>query len=85
MIFSLASAAVDILIKLTSVPLFQIIDDEAGIRTSPAGFNAGYDPLNTAPAFSPIIKFLVAASLGNDAALPIKACAGSHIKICGIR
>ena len=40
MIFSLASAAVDILIKLTSVPLFQVSDEEAGIMNRP-GFTGG--------------------------------------------
>src|SRR5271169_2321293 len=50
MVFGLAAPAIDILVEPASVAFAQIGDDEAGVRSFHARFDAGDDPLDPAPA-----------------------------------
>ena len=50
MVFGLAAPAIDILVEPASVAFAQIGDDEAGVRSFRARFDAGDDPLDPAPA-----------------------------------
>ena len=53
MIFSLAAPAVDILIEHTGVAGIEIADDEARVGSVRAGFDAGDDAFDAAPARGP--------------------------------
>lgn len=61
MIFSLAAPAVDILIEHTGVAGIEIGDDEACVGPVRAGFDAGDDAFDAAPARGPVEEFLEAA------------------------
>src|SRR6202046_1706814 len=50
MVFGLAAPAIDILVEPASVAFAQIGDDEAGVRSFRARFDASDDPLDPAPA-----------------------------------
>ena len=50
MVFGLAAPAIDILVEPASVAFAQIGDDEAGVRSFRARFDARDDPLDPAPA-----------------------------------
>jgi peptidyl-dipeptidase Dcp len=52
MVFGLAAPAIDILVEPSSVACAQISDDEAGVRSFRARFDAGDDPLDPAPAWT---------------------------------
>src|SRR6478672_9651622 len=58
MVFDLAAPAIEILVEPASVAFAQIGDDEAGVRSFRARFDAGDDPLDPAPALRAIEKFL---------------------------
>src|ERR1039458_9531039 len=62
-IFGLAAPTVDILVEHTGVAFFQIGDDEACVGAVRAGFNACNDPLDAAPARSPVVELPEAARL----------------------
>src|SRR5450759_4323135 len=62
-IFGLAAPAVDILVEHTGVACVQIGDDEACVGPFRAGFDASNDPLDAAPARSPVEELLEAARL----------------------
>src|SRR5277367_6499602 len=51
MIFGLAAPAIDILVERAGVGFAQIGDDETGVGSFRADFDAGDDPLDAAPAF----------------------------------
>ncbi len=61
MIFSLATPAVDILVERTSIAFVQIGDDETCVGSVGADFDAGNDPLDTAPTRGPVVELLEAA------------------------
>src|ERR1700688_3525438 len=63
MVFSLAAPAIEILVEPASVAFAQIGDDEAGVRSFRARFDAGDDPLDPAPALRAIEKFLETTKL----------------------
>ena len=63
MVFGLAAPAIDILVEPASVAFAQIGDDEAGVRSFRARFDAGDDPLDPAPALRAIEKFLETTKL----------------------
>src|SRR5450759_4883894 len=60
-IFSLAAPAVDILIEHTGVAGVEIGDDEACVGSVRAGFDAGDDAFDAAPARGPVDELLEAA------------------------
>src|SRR5674476_895378 len=62
-IFSLAAPAVDILIEHTSIAGVEIGDDEACVGPVRAGFDAGDDTFDAAPARGPVEELLEAARL----------------------
>src|SRR5674476_418309 len=62
-IFSLAAPAVDILIEHTGVAGVEIGDDEACVGPVRAGFDAGDDAFDAAPARGPVEELLEAARL----------------------
>src|ERR1700733_1852619 len=63
MVFSLAAPAIEILVEAASVAFAQIGDDEAGVWSFRARFDAGDDPLDPAPALRAIEKFLETTEL----------------------
>src|ERR1700686_2025962 len=62
-IFGLAAPAVDILIEHARTAGIEIGDDEACVGPVRAGFDAGDDPLDAAPARGPVEELLEAARL----------------------
>ena len=62
-VFRLAAPAVDILVKYTGVADLQVGDNEACVGPVRAGLDAGYDPLDAAPARGPVEELLEAAPL----------------------
>src|SRR6476646_10995563 len=63
MVFDLAAPAIEILVEPASVAFAQIGDDEAGVRSFRARFDAGDDPLDPAPACAPSKNSLKRRSL----------------------
>src|SRR5271166_3162609 len=63
MVFGLAAPAIDILVEPASVAFAQIGDDEAGVRSFRARFDAGDDPLDPAPALRAVEEFLETTKL----------------------
>ena len=77
MVFGLAAPAIDILVEPASVAFAQIGDDEAGVRSFRARFDAGDDPLDPAPALRAIEKFLETTKLAvSRRGLETRLCAG---------
>jgi len=62
-IFSLAAPAVDILIEHTGIAGVEIGDDEACVGPVRAGFDAGDDAFDAAPARGPVEELLEAVCL----------------------
>src|SRR5271166_4051068 len=63
MIFGLAAPAIDILVERAGVAFAQIGDDETGVGSFRANFDAGDDPLDAAPAFRAVEELLETANL----------------------
>ena len=63
MVFGLAAPAIDILVEPASVAFAQIGDDEAGVRSFRARFDAGDDPLDPAPALRAVEELLETTKL----------------------
>src|SRR6201997_5300678 len=63
MVFGLAAPAIDILVEPASVAFAQIGDDEAGVRSFRARFDAGDDPLDPAPALRAVEDLLETTKL----------------------
>src|ERR1700688_3443250 len=62
-VFLLAAPAVDMLVKYTGIADLQVGDNEACVGPVRAGLDAGYDPLDAAPARGPVEELLEAARL----------------------
>jgi len=62
-VLGLAAAAIDVFVKYASVALLQVGDDEPGVGSFLANFDAGEDPLDAAPTLRAVEVFLETTEL----------------------
>ncbi len=73
MVFGLAASAIEVFVERAGVALLQVGDDEAGVGSFLADFDASDDPLDAAPALRAVVEFLETTRLPSPGAASNRA------------